>query len=196
MEFNAKGTSATLQATYRADVFKPTDYDDFADTLINIKASAVKHSLDITGNKNANKITGTSEDDTISGLAGGDTIGAGKGDDELLGGIGNDSLNGGPGNDSLWGGAGSDTLVGGVGEDVFIYQDGDGKDTISDYAPGIDCVVILSGEVKSPTADASGDVIFQIGRLGQITFTDSANKYIELVDTSGNKLGTYKGVRS
>ena len=83
-----------------------------------------------------------------------------------------------------------------MGEDVFIYQDGDGKDTISDYAPGIDCVVILSGEVKSPTADASGDVIFQIGRKGQITFTDSANKYIELVDTSGNKLGTYKGVRS
>ena len=190
VEFNAKGTAVTLNVTYEEDRFDLTDYPAYKNKVITIKASAVKHSLEINGNKNANKITGTSEDDIIDGKEGGDTIGGGAGNDSIVGGKGNDSLNGGANNDSLWGGIGDDTLVGGVGEDIFIYQDGDGKDVIADYAPGIDKVMILSGEVKSPTADTSGDVTFQIGK-GQITFTDSAKKYIELVDPSGNRLGRY-----
>ena len=60
----------------------------------------------------------------------------------LIGGKGKDSLIGGAGNDTLWGGKGNDTLTGGAGSDVFIYQAGQGKDVITDYAAG-DLLTIL-----------------------------------------------------
>ena len=52
----------------------------------------------------------------------------------LVGGKGKDILNGGEGDDTLWGGKGNDTLTGGDGDDTFIYQAGQGKDVITDYA--------------------------------------------------------------
>ena len=187
--FNAKGTSATLADTYSEDSFDTADCADFADTLITLKASAVKHSLEIFGNKNANIINGTGEDDLIDGKAGGDTISGGKGNDTLMGSAGNDSLNGGAGNDELWGGKGDDTLYGGAGSDVFIYQSGDGKDIISDYT-SVDKVMVLSGKVESPFVDTDGNVTFQIGG-GQLTFPNSANKYIELLDKDNNLLKNF-----
>ena len=188
VEYNSKGTAATLLITYTPDTFTANE------TLITIKASAVKHSLEIIGNKNANRITGTSEDDIIDGLAGGDIISGGKGDDSILGGAGSDSLNGGAGNDSLWGGAGSDTLWGGAGSDIFIYEKGDGKDVINDYT-SVDTVIILSGKVESPFVDTDGNVTFQIG-AGQLLFPNSANKYIELLDTDGNIKSKYTPIKS
>ncbi|MBR3498081.1 MAG: hypothetical protein IKO05_03705 [Selenomonadaceae bacterium] len=187
--FNAKGTSATLADTYSEDSFLTADCADFADTLITLKASAVKHSLEIFGNKNANIITGTGEDDLIDGKAGGDTISGGKGNDTLMGSAGNDSLSGGAGNDELWGGKGDDTLYGGAGSDVFIYQSGDGKDIISDYT-SVDKVMVLSGKVESPFVDTDGNVTFKIGG-GQLTFPNSANKYIELLDKDNNLLKNF-----
>ena len=187
--FNAKGTSATLADTYSEDSFLAADCADFADTIITIKASAVKHSLEIFGNKNANIITATSEDDLIDGKAGGDTISGGKGNDTLMGSAGNDSLNGGAGNDELWGGKGDDTLYGGAGSDVFIYQSGDGSDLISDYT-SVDKVMVLSGKVESPFVDTEGNVTFQIG-AGQLLFPNSANKYIELLDKDNNLLKNF-----
>ena len=54
----------------------------------------------------------------------------------LVGGKGKDCLTGGAGNDTLWGGKGKDSLFGGEGDDVFIFQAGNGTDTILDYASG------------------------------------------------------------
>jgi len=54
----------------------------------------------------------------------------------LIGGKGKDSLIGGAGDDTLWGGKGNDTLTGGDGSDTFIFQAGNGKDFITDYAQG------------------------------------------------------------
>ncbi len=54
----------------------------------------------------------------------------------LVGGKGKDCLTGGAGNDTLWGGKGKDSLFGGEGDDVFIFQAGNGTDTIFDYASG------------------------------------------------------------
>jgi Ca2+-binding RTX toxin-like protein len=57
-------------------------------------------------------------------------------------GTGNDILNGGEGNDTLLGGAGDDVLNGGVdndllrgdeGNDTFVFNSGDGNDTITDF---------------------------------------------------------------
>ncbi|WP_139802354.1 calcium-binding protein [Aurantimonas sp. 22II-16-19i] len=78
-------------------------------------------------------------------LTGSDTtiaLGGGAGDDTLLGGTGNNTLDGGDGADvirgfagfdKITGGAGDDTLTGDFNADTFIFADGFGKDTITDF---------------------------------------------------------------
>lgn len=72
-------------------------------------------------------------DDTIDGGDGNDTIRAGVGNDYVLGGAGNDDVRGQNGNDTVGGGTGDDSLRGGLGRDVFLYNVGDGHDTIRDF---------------------------------------------------------------
>lgn len=72
-------------------------------------------------------ILGSSHNDTITAFWNGLTI-DGQG--------GNDTLRGGFGRDHLTGGAGSDRLTGGFGDDTFVYRDGDGRDTITDFSNG------------------------------------------------------------
>ncbi|MFA7062047.1 MAG: hypothetical protein WC156_14665, partial [Pedobacter sp.] len=52
--------------------------------------------------------------------------------DNLYGGKSNDYLAGGANNDTLTGGKGDDTLYGGTGNDFYMYNIGDGNDTIVD----------------------------------------------------------------
>ena len=127
------------ETVYRGGVFIAGDsakvYGSFRDAIDlanygvnNFDGSAGKKRLSITGTDSANSLTG------------------GKGKDSLLGGAGNDILWGGKGNDTLWGGAGDDT---------FIYQAGQGKDLIADYAAG-DLLTILNkkgeaGDFKKAT---------------------------------------------
>ncbi|QLE44842.1 calcium-binding protein [Nostoc sp. C052] len=62
--------------------------------------------LQLTGTPNADILTGTASNNTITGLAGNDTITGNKG---------------------------NDTLTGGSGQDRFVYNLGDGTDTITDF---------------------------------------------------------------
>ena len=77
-------------------------------------------------------ITGTAYDDVIYADGGNDTVNAGNGNDIIYGGTGDDTLNGQGDNDTLVGGKGNDSLDGGSGNDIYIYNLGDGFDTISD----------------------------------------------------------------
>ena len=208
VNFSDDGTSVTLLKAYGKDDFNIAEFSQYVGSVETIDASKVSHGLIISANKLANVITATAQDDFIDGAAGADFITGGKGADtlygkdgddtldggagadQLIGGAGDDSISAGSGNDTLWGDAGDDTLSGGKGEDVFIYNNGDGKDIISDYVPDVDKVIILSGNVKSVTNDTAGDVTFKIGS-GQIVFQNSASKYIELVDGSGEILKRY-----
>ena len=191
IKFNSKGTAVTLTADYSAESFTPSDYSDYATKLVTIDAAEVTNPLTITGNKKGNFIVGSGEDDVIYGELGADIINGIGGNDSIFGGAGNDSLNGGAGDDSLWGGVGSDTLIGGKGADTFIYNDGDGNDVIFDYESNIDRVMVMSGLVGSPDKDNSGNVTFKIGSSGQIVFNDSADRYIEIVNSSGNVQARY-----
>jgi len=56
-----------------------------------------------------------------------------EGDDLLDGGAGNDTIDGDGGNDTITGGADDDSITGGDGFDTFIYEAGDGDDTITDF---------------------------------------------------------------
>ena len=63
----------------------------------------------------------------------------GSGDDTLTGNQLANMLTGSAGNDVLQGNAGLDTLTGGLGSDTFVFRSwGDGADTITDFASGLD----------------------------------------------------------
>ena len=71
-------------------------------------------------------------DDYLDGGEGNDAMAGEGGDDMLFGGNGDDDLQGGSGNDILQGDAGNDTLSGGGGDDIYIFDAGDGRDTLTD----------------------------------------------------------------
>jgi len=56
-----------------------------------------------------------------------------NGNDTLLGTTSADTINGKLGNDTITGNTGNDTLTGGGGKDRFVYNLGDGIDTITDF---------------------------------------------------------------
>ena len=98
----------------------------------------------------------------------------------------NNIIYGGAGNNTLNGGAGNDTLTGGAGKDVFKYANGQGKDTITDYAAGQDTLQITSGSIgKTALANSNKDLVFTVGS-GSITLKNAAAKAISLKDSRGS----------
>ncbi|MDX8348802.1 calcium-binding protein [Cognatiyoonia sp. IB215446] len=78
--------------------------------------------------------------DWIDGFIGNDTISGNGGDDVLFGRSGADAVTGGTGADIIIGGTDNDTLTGGTGADTFVFDLGDGLDTITDFEEGIDLI--------------------------------------------------------
>lgn len=105
----------------------------------------------ITGGSGNDTINAGSGNNTISGGIGDDTLNSGNGADTLIGGAGNDTLNAGSGDDTLTGGTGVDTLRGGLGNDKYIFNLGDGHDTIID--------AYTYGYGGSSSKDAGNDTI-------------------------------------
>ena len=90
------------------------------------------------------KINLTDNGDTVYAAGGNDTVNGGAGNDTIYGEAGNDTLYGDDGNDILSGGQGDDRLVGGNGDDSYLWNLGDGLDTIEEYA-GRDKIVFGEG---------------------------------------------------
>ena len=102
----------------------------------------------------------------------------GDGADTVEGGLRNDHLYGGKGNDTLTGSGGNDYLEGGLGDDTYLYNSGDGIDTITDHSGSNQITVngaVVSG-VFSPSFSG-----------GQIYF--STDKTYSLQQMAG---GTYR----
>jgi Ca2+-binding RTX toxin-like protein len=125
-----------------------------------------KANLDATGNALANHLTGNSGDNTIRGAAG---------------------------NDTETGGKGNDAMFGGAGADHFIFDTGDGKDTIGDFTTkGSDHDVVDLRHVSglSDFADLkahhmtshSGDVIIDTGHGDTITLDGVTIKDLAAAD--------------
>ena len=115
-----------------------------------------------------------------------DTIYGGSGANTIYGYGGNDTLSGGAGNDTLYGGAATDKLTGGAGNDTFVYANGDGKDTITDYTAGQDTLQISGGSIgKTALANSNKDLVFTVGS-GTVTLTGAAAKAISLKDSRGS----------
>ena len=90
----------------------------------------------IDGQAGNDVIFGNQGDDTISGGADDDRLDGGSGDDVLSGDAGNDTIFGASGKDTITGGTGDDLIYGGGSRDTFVYNDGDGADTIADFGTG------------------------------------------------------------
>jgi Ca2+-binding RTX toxin-like protein len=205
LKIGTNGDQITIKGWYSGDPYQ-TDELVFADGTVWNKATIHAAGLVKIGTSGDDVIMGSSGDvnDTIRGLGGNDTISGGggddlleggDGDDTLLGGNGVDTLKGGSGNDILaaydtnWpnthydfsantleGGTGADTLYGSTGADTYIFNIGDGADTIYEndgYSNGSTDVIQLGTgiTVANVMATNSGtDLILKIGTNGdQIT---------------------------
>ena len=92
----------------------------------------------VTGGPGDDSIYAGRGNDRISGGAGNDILWGRKGRDDIDGGTGDDLIMAGPGADRVRGGAGDDTITLGFGADTFVFRQGDGHDTITDFRPARD----------------------------------------------------------
>lgn len=107
--------------------------------------------------RGADRLTGDDGNQRLVGNGGNDRLDGGGGRDTLDGGAGNDTLLGGAGLDRLIGGAGQDRLSGGAEglHDVFVFTRasdsaaGKARDTITDFARGIDLIDLSQMDANS-----------------------------------------------
>ncbi|MEH2503386.1 Ca2+-binding RTX toxin-like protein [Bradyrhizobium sp. AZCC 1578] len=96
------------------------------------------------------------------------TIFGTSGNDTLTGTSANDSIYGQAGEDTLTGGLGNYTLQGGLGSDTYVFNLGDGQDTILDYGAGSGEINTLQfGSAIAPAQvsvkqSGSGDLVLSI----------------------------------
>ena len=103
----------------------------------------------------------------------------GAGDDTMNGGAGNDQIYGQSGSDTLNGAAGNDILTGGDGDDTFVFTNGHGADSISDFTAGAgsDDDIDLSGHsavgdfgaVQAAAGQVGADTVIDLGDGDTIT---------------------------
>ena len=123
-----------LVSTDEDDVMRGFDSDDVLDASLGedtVYAAGGNDTVD--GGAGADALYGEDGDDLIRGGMQDDVLDGGNGRDTLWGQDGNDSLHGGEDSDALNGGAGNDMLDGGAGSDIYIFAQGSGQDTISEY---------------------------------------------------------------
>jgi len=107
---------------------------------------------------------------TIDAGDGANTITTGGGNDTITAGNGVDTITTGGGDDVINAGGGNDIMTGGAGSDVFIFEDGFGNDSITDFDAFDSYEVIILSNVTSIAnytdltenyliANASGDAV-------------------------------------
>ena len=112
------------------------------------------------------------------------------GDDILEGGAGTDIIAGGAGDDTLEGGAGEDTLEGGAGTDTYVFNVGDGTDTIDDDGGNI----VFDQGTSDDYADATYTFVrADDGRGDAVTLTVSKDgKTLNVIEFANDPaLGSY-----
>lgn len=129
-------------------------------------------------------ISGETGNDIIFASGGNDNVSGGADNDTLFGGAGDDTITADGGHDKIYGGTGDDILTGGTGADVFYFRPSSGADTITDYTPGEDKLVLTqyadrfnslgeilaSAEVTTQNGDAG--LLLNLGDGDQIFLVD------------------------
>ena len=86
--------------------------------------------------------------------------------DNVKGGSGNDRLTGNDINNVIDGGAGNDTLTGGMGADTFVFRNGYGQDTVTDFSAAQGDKIDLAG---LSIVSSYADVISRASQVGAST---------------------------
>ena len=136
---------------------------------------------------------GSDADDSLSGSNNDDTLFSGNGDDILNGNNGNDFLYGNEGDDTIYGGNGNDTLIGGEGtdrleggyhNDTYVFNLGDGEDTIYDFHDSYSdsrADKILFGEGITPESvkleREGNNLVITYGENDKVTVEDAYRYY-------------------
>lgn len=156
----------------RADDFTSWGVGTGDDDTINGDLGDLSRDDVLNGNGGADIISGGDGDDEINGGAGNDTLNGNDDDDTLFGGSGVDSLSGGAGADALRGGVGNDNLYGGDDSDTYLWNIGDGDDTVTD-SDGTNDVLELGAGIGAE------DLVFTVnGSDLEITFASIAGEII------------------
>ncbi|SEM89089.1 type I secretion C-terminal target domain (VC_A0849 subclass) [Palleronia pelagia] len=163
---NVTGADITALDTAISNTISGTYYSDVLNSLYGIDDNG----LDITGTSSADTIDGAGfedllqgqdGDDTINGYNGNDYIATGGGNDTAYGGNGHDEIYNYSGNDTFYGGSGADLITSGTGSDTYVFNVGDGDDTI----------------VESYSTSATDRIQFGSGiTLSDLTFTRVSNE--------------------
>ena len=126
-------------------------------------------------------IRGGNNDDFMNGGDGNDVMFGGTGIDIMVGGLGDDILEGRGGFDNLRGGGGDDILTGGNQADEFLFSDGWGNDTITDFASLNDAENIILTDVTEITDfdDLAANHMSQVGE--NVVITDGLGNSITLL---------------
>ncbi len=95
----------------------------------------------------------------------------GRGNDHLHGNDGVNQLEGADGDDMLQGGEGKDTLAGGLGEDTYVYDSGDGTDTIFDEGKNR---IVYNGQLISGAFVQDGGSYRWVGDTNGVVTIDPA----------------------
>lgn len=134
------------------------------------------------------QIFGESGSDIILAGAGNDTVDGGEDNDQLFGGNGNDTLKSGQGLDMLFGqvgddllegGLGDDQLFGGIGNDTYVFNIGDGSDTIIEELNDIKALTddnvihfnFAASEVRQVSRDFF-DLVIKYGESDEVRVQD------------------------
>src|SRR5262249_43155482 len=97
-------------------------------------------------------LSGGNGNDTLTGGGGNDTLFGDAGDDTLKGGDGDDTLDGGARDDRGVGGHGTDTALLGARNDTFVWDNGDGSDTVG--GQGGFGTLVFNGNTTQGTTEA------------------------------------------
>jgi hypothetical protein len=152
-------------------------------------------------------LEGGNGNDQLVGGAGVETLKGGNGDDKLLGGgagtlsggNGDDTLAGGPGAETLLGGNGNDTVDGnkgndvarlGNGDDTFVWDPGDGSDTIEGWNGDDTMVFNGAGVAERVDLSASGDHLRFVRDIAGITMDTHGVERVEFNALGGADLVT------
>lgn len=135
------------------------------------------HPQVLTGAGGNDVLLGGNSTDTLIGAGGADSLSGGNGKDFLSGGDGVDTLSGGKGDDTLNGGNGDDLLTGGAGADRFVFDYAFGHDTITDFDPHADKIIVDHNmwgsfpDVMAHAVEAPGETVVLTSDFGGFTIT-------------------------
>jgi Ca2+-binding RTX toxin-like protein len=184
---------------------------DGAADLVTVNATNANNTVNVTASGSTVSVAGLQEVVTINnaeaandrltimGLGGNDTINAntlaasvisltidgGTGNDTITGSQGDDMLLGGDGNDTITGGRGNDIALLGAGNDTFVWNPGDGSDTVEGQASTDTLVFNGSNISENIDISANGQRVRLFRDVGSVTMDLNAVETINVAAVGG-----------